>query len=119
MKIHKDHQRFRQIVRGKIREDLRKFLTRGELLGREGKHVISIPVRGIDIPHFRYGDNSDSGVGSGKAQPGDSADTDGEGVGPGGTQEGHHILEVEVTLHSQSKTCTPLVKSIEAKFASD
>jgi hypothetical protein len=26
---------------------------------------------------------------------------------------------VEVTLHSQSKTCTPLVKSIEAKFASD
>jgi DNA-binding beta-propeller fold protein YncE len=29
------------------------------------------------------------------------------------------LLEVEVTLHSQSKTCTPLVKSIEAKFASD
>jgi len=29
------------------------------------------------------------------------------------------LLEVEVTLYSQSKTCTPMVKSIEAKFASD
>ena len=98
MRIHKDHQRFRQIVRGKIRDDLRKFLTRGELLGREGKNAISIPIRGIDIPHFRYGDNSDSGVGSGDAKPGDSADTDGEGIGPGGTHEGHHILEVEISL---------------------
>ena len=29
------------------------------------------------------------------------------------------MLEVEVTLHSESKTCTPLVKSIEAKFESN
>jgi hypothetical protein len=36
-KIEKDHQRFRQIVKGKIRKDLRKFLTRGELLGKEGR----------------------------------------------------------------------------------
>ncbi len=96
--ITKDHQRFRQIVKGKIREDLRKFLTRGELIGREGKHAVSIPVRGIEMPRFRYGDNSDSGVGSGDASAGDQADVDGEGVGPGGTQEGNHILEVEVSL---------------------
>jgi len=98
MKIRTDHQRFRQIIRGKIREDLRKFLTRGELLGREGKKIISIPVRGIEIPHFRYGDNSDAGVGSGEGKPGDPVDGDGEGLGPGGTQEGHHITEVEVSL---------------------
>ena len=63
--IKNDHQRFRQIVKGKIREDLRKFLTRGELLGREGNKAISIPIRGIDTPHFRYGDNSSAGVGAG------------------------------------------------------
>ena len=98
MKIRKDHQRFRQIVKGKIREDLRKFLTRGELLGREGKQIISIPVRGIDIPHFRYGDNSDAGVGTGDGKAGDTVDGDGDGIGPGGTQEGHHIMEVEISL---------------------
>jgi len=96
--INKDHQRFRQIVKGKIREDLRKFLTRGELLGREGNKAISIPVRGIDTPHFRYGDNNNAGVGAGDGKPGDKADGEGEGIGPGGTDEGHHILEVEVSL---------------------
>jgi uncharacterized sporulation protein YeaH/YhbH (DUF444 family) len=98
LQIDKDHQRFRRIVKGKIREDLRKFLTRGELLGREGKKFISIPVRGIEIPNFRYGDNNDAGVGSGDGKPGDSVSGDGEGLGPGGSQEGQHILEVDVSL---------------------
>ncbi len=98
LRIDKDHQRFRNIVKGRIRKDLRKFLTRGELIGKEGKHLISIPVHGIEIPNFRYGDNSDAGVGQGEGQPGDKVDGDGEGIGPGGTEEGRHILEVEVTL---------------------
>jgi len=97
LRINKDHQRFRQIVKGKIRDDLRKFLTRGELLGKEGKHLISIPVRGIDLPHFRYGDNNDGGVGQGEGQPGQQVDGEGA-VGPGGTEPGSHILEVEVSL---------------------
>jgi len=98
LKIQKDHQRFRQIVKGRIREDLRKFLTRGELIGKEGKHLISIPVRGIDIPHFRYGDNNDAGVGMGEAKPGDALGERGERIGPGGTEPGQHLLEVDVSL---------------------
>ncbi|MFQ5806965.1 MAG: DUF444 family protein, partial [Phycisphaerae bacterium] len=77
---------------------LRKFLTRGELIGKEGKHLISIPIRGIDLPHFRYGDNHDAGVGQGDGKPGDQL---GEGDGrssTGGTEPGRHILEVDVTL---------------------
>ncbi len=98
LQIDKDHQRFRRIVKGKIRDDLRKFLTRGELLGREGKKYITIPVKGIEIPHFRYGDNSDGGVGKGDGKPGDPVNGDGEGMGPGGEQEGQHLMEVEVSL---------------------
>lgn len=97
-KIEKDHQRFRQIVKGKIRDDLRKFLTRGELIGKEGKNLISIPIRGIDLPHFRYGDNSDGGVGQGDGQPGQPVDGDDSGKGPGGHEPGRHMLEVEITL---------------------
>jgi uncharacterized sporulation protein YeaH/YhbH (DUF444 family) len=98
LQIDKDHQRFRRIVKGKIRDDLRKFLTRGELLGREGKKYITIPVKGVEIPHFRYGDNSDAGVGKGDGKPGDPVDGEGEGLGPGGEQEGQHLMEVEVSL---------------------
>jgi len=97
VKIDKDHQRFRQIVKGRIRDDLRKFLTRGELIGKEGKNIITIPVRGIDLPHFRYGDNNDGGVGIGEGQVGDGVDGDGE-AGPGGSNPGNHLMEVEVSL---------------------
>ncbi len=97
LQINNDHQRFRKIVKGRIRKDLRKFLTRGELLGKEGKKYISIPVSGIDTPIFRYGDNDSGGVGKGDGKPGDTVAGEG-GMGPGGTQEGHHILEVEVSL---------------------
>src|SRR5437868_8498088 len=93
LKIDKDHQRFRQIVKGRIREDLRKFLTKGELIGKEGKHLISIPVRGIDLPHFRYGDNS-QGIGAGDGKEGDAV---GKGR-QGGTDPGQHIMEVDLSL---------------------
>src|SRR3954463_11858297 len=99
LKSEKDHQRFRQIVKGRIREDLRKFLTKGELIGKEGKHLISIPVRGIDVPHFRYGDNS-GGVGAGDGKEGDvvGKGQPGQGKGQGGTESGAHIMEVDLTL---------------------
>lgn len=97
-KIEQDHQRFRQIVRGKIRKDLRKFLSRGELIGREGGKYVSIPVHDIDIPTFRYGDNS-GGVGMGEGQEGQGVGQPGQGKdGKGGEAEGKHILEVDVSL---------------------
>ncbi|MBI5862921.1 MAG: DUF444 family protein [Planctomycetes bacterium] len=96
-KIEKDHQRFRQIVKGKIRGDLRKFLTRGELIGKEGKNLISIPIRGVDLPHFRYADNHDAGVGQGDGEPGQQVGDD-QGAGMGGEQPGRHVMEVEVSL---------------------
>lgn len=91
-KIEQDHQRFRQIVRGRIRKDLRRFISRGDFLGREGDRVVSIPVHDIDIPTFRYGDNS-GGVGMGEGEEGQSA-----GKAQGGDKEGKHVLEVDVTL---------------------
>src|SRR5271156_1265406 len=99
LKIEKDHQRFRQIVKGRIRDDLRKFLTKGELIGREGKHLISIPVRGVELPHFRYGDNS-GGVGAGDGKEGDvvGKGQPGQGKGQGGNDPGQHLMEVDLTL---------------------
>ncbi len=98
LKIHQDHQRFRNIVKGKIRKDLRKFLHRGELIGKEGKKLVSIPVHDIDIPTFRYGDN-EGGVGAGDGEEGDpTGQQDGQGANEGGEEQGKHILEVDVTL---------------------
>ena len=89
--IDQDHQRFRQIVKGRIRGDLRKFISRGELIGKEGKHLISIPVPGIEIPTFRYGDNS-GGVGAGDGAEGQTIG------GSAGERPGQHLMEVDVSL---------------------
>ncbi|MEI8196456.1 MAG: DUF444 family protein, partial [Phycisphaerae bacterium] len=90
-------QRFRQINKGRIRDDLRKFITKGERIGKEGKKLISIPVPGIEIPHFRYGDNQ-TGIGSGEGQEGQAVGEPGDEKGPGGTELGRHIMEVDITL---------------------
>jgi uncharacterized protein len=100
LKIHQDHARFRQIVKGRVRKNLRKFISKGELFGREGGKTVSIPVPQIDIPRFRFGSRQQGGVGQGDGEPGDplSAADPEEGAGQAGDQEGQHVLEVEVTI---------------------
>jgi sporulation protein YhbH len=100
LKIHQDHARFRQIVKGRVRRNLKKFISKGELFGREGGKTVSIPVPQIDIPRLRYGDRQQGGVGQGEGEPGDplsQADPE-EGAGQAGDQEGQHVLEIEVTI---------------------
>ncbi|MFO0664332.1 MAG: DUF444 family protein [Polyangiaceae bacterium] len=103
LKIDQDHSRFRQIVKGKIRQNLRKYISSGELLGRQGKEVVSIPIPQIDIPHFKYGDKQGGGAGQGDGNVGDpmggEEEQEGEGEGKkAGKDGGEHSLEVDVTL---------------------
>ncbi|MCS6915166.1 MAG: DUF444 family protein [Myxococcales bacterium] len=99
-RIDQDHRRFREIVRGKIKQNLRKYIVQGEMLGKKGKDVVSIPLPQIDIPHFRFGGKQSGGVGQGPGEVGDSLGPGQEqpGAGKAGDREGQHILEVDVTL---------------------
>lgn len=100
--IKRDHARFRQIVKGKIKEDLKKYVTHGEMIGRKGKDTVTIPVPQIEIPRFRYGDKESGGAGQGEGNPGDPVGggdpQDGEGQGKAGKDSGEHTLEVDLTL---------------------
>ena len=101
LRIDQDHSRFRNIVRGRIRQNLRKYISKGELLGRQGKDIVSIPVPHIDIPKLRFGDKQQGGVAQGDGEPGDALSgdpQDGDGQGKAGDQAGDHALEVELTL---------------------
>src|SRR3954463_2731613 len=101
MKIDRDSSRFKQIVRGKIRENLRKYVTHGEMIGRKGKDLVSIPLPQLDVPHFRYGQNGRGGVGQGEADPAQpiaAGDDEGDGQGQAGSDPGQHVLEVDISL---------------------
>ncbi len=100
-RIERDRARFREIVRGRLRKDLRKYLSSSELIGRRGEETVSIPVTQIELPRFRFGSNEKQGVGQGPGEKGDEVEGqegEGEGAGGAGDQPGQHILEVDVEL---------------------
>ncbi|MBN2490032.1 MAG: DUF444 family protein [Planctomycetes bacterium] len=98
-RIDMDHARFRQIVRGRIKKDLKRYITQGELIGRRGRDAVRIPLPQIHLPRFRFGTNEPGGVGQGEGADGTPVAADpGAGAGRAGELEGEHVLEVEVTL---------------------
>ncbi|MEZ6188484.1 MAG: DUF444 family protein [Planctomycetota bacterium] len=102
-KIGRDHSRFKQIVRGKIKKELRRYITRGELVGRKGKKTVSIPLPQIQMPRFRYGSQQQGGVGQGEGELGQPLNQPGQkqpgaGQGEAGEDEGQHVLEVDVDI---------------------
>jgi uncharacterized protein len=100
-KIKKDHRRFKQIVRGKIKRNLRKYMSQGEITGKQGKDLVKVPIPTIDIPRFRFSDQQRGGASQGDGEPGDAlSDGDVQPGGPGeaGNQGGEHELEVDITL---------------------
>nr|WP_246539515.1 DUF444 family protein [Telmatocola sphagniphila] len=99
-KIERDFQRFRKIVRGKIKSDLSKYISRGEMIGRKGKELVSIPIPAIEIPQFKYGKRNSGGVGSGEGDVGAPLGPGGDenGIPQAGDEPGGHILEVDLSL---------------------
>ena len=65
LNIDRDLGRFKDIVSGRVRKDLRKYMSSGELVGKQGKKTVSIPLHQIGIPRLRYGKN-EGGVGQGE-----------------------------------------------------
>jgi len=98
-RIERDRARFKKLVRGAIRSGIRKYISHGELIGRKGKDLVSIPLPQLEIPNFRFGEHR-QGVGQGDGAVGDpvAVDPDGNGNGKAGSDPGEHILEVELTV---------------------
>ena len=91
LKIDQDHSRFRAIVRGKIRQNLRKYISQGELVGRKGKDLVSIPIPQIDIPRFRSATGNGAGPARATEMPGDPVGAGQDGDEPGEREEGRTV----------------------------
>jgi len=99
MSVQEDRNRFREIIKGKVKEDLRKYVSQGELIGKRENDFVKIPLPQIDIPTFRYGPKQKGGVGQGQGQPGDGVGEPGEGgQGQAGENPGEHMLEAELSV---------------------
>src|SRR5256885_16311039 len=91
-RIERDYQRFRKLVRGMVKSNLSKYISRGEMIGKKGNDLVSIPLPQIEIPQFRFGNKGGGGVGQGDGQgrqplgPGQKP-----GTGAGDSPAGHTL----------------------------
>lgn len=102
LKIHNDHSRFNDVLRGKIKTHLKDFIKLGEFIAHKGREKISIPISQIDLPHFRFLDKSQGGLGQGVGKEGDplndrKPDTFGNNKSAS-SDEAAHELELEISL---------------------
>ena len=102
-KIERDHQRFRKLVRGKVKSNLSKYISRGEMIGKKGKDLVSIPLPQIEIPQFRFGNKGSGGVGQGDGQVGQPLGGQPQPGKGAGDSPGGHILEVELTMEEMAQ----------------
>ena len=84
--MDRDLQRFRDIVKGQVKDNLKKYISSEELIGRKGKDLVSIPLPQINLPKFKFSNNGSTGVGQG------------EGGDKAGDEAKEHQLEVDVSI---------------------
>src|SRR3990167_3927535 len=100
--IARDSERFKRIVKGHVgkKENLKKYISRDEIIAKKGNETIRIPVPVINIPRFRYGKNI-GGVAQGDGDIGDiispgSSDSSGS-EGSDGPDSGD-LMDVELSM---------------------
>jgi uncharacterized sporulation protein YeaH/YhbH (DUF444 family) len=100
MGIKEDKARFMDIVKGKIKQNLSKYISHGEIVGKKEDEFVKIPIPQIDIPNFRFGSkNDEQGVGQGDGtEDGSGQPSPGPGTGQAGDKPGEHIYETEISV---------------------
>jgi hypothetical protein len=110
-RIGEDHSDFLDVIGGKKRKQLKKFISRGSIVRKRGKNgKISIAIPRIDTPRIVFGDN-DEGVGRGPGKPGDVVGRDpqpgkGKGKGNASNDPGEGItinVDLEEVLNEMEK----------------
>lgn len=98
---HKDARRHREKQRDAIIDKLPEIIANESIITRRENKIIKIPIKSIDLPHFRRksGDESE-GIGQGGGQPGDIIGSrPGHGQpGEPGQEPGEDYIETEVKI---------------------
>lgn len=82
----KDETRHREKVKEAIRGDLPGIIAQENIITSDGKKIVKVPIKSLELPRFRYGgNNGNGGVGQGEGGTGE-----GQSIGPGkGKQAGN------------------------------
>lgn len=115
-RIAEDHKKFRDVVSGNSRRELKRLIKSGQIVRQRpkgGKVTISIPQ--IDIPHFVHGDNGE-GIGRGTGKEGDTIGRDPQpGKGNKAGDQGGEGIQIQVDMEDVLKFMEDELKLPEMK----
>lgn len=99
LRIETDLARFRKIIRGRVRKDLKHYITHSDLIGKPGRDSVRLPISKIRIPHFCFDPLKQGGIGQGDGNFGQPDEKEKiRQSQPGGNAPGNHQLEAEFSL---------------------
>lgn len=99
----RDQERHNEKVKEAIRGNLGDLVSDGSIITADplSKKTIKIPMRSLELPHIKYGDEKDGGMGTGdgngSGKPGDTVDGNGQGQ-EAGDKPGEEYYETEMTV---------------------
>lgn len=113
-----DDARHKEKVKEAIAENLQDLVTQNDIITSDGKKTVRVPIRGLDLPKFRFDPHSEkhTGQGEGDSQVGDVIGVDpGQSQSPGrgkkaGDRPGIDYYEVDIEI---DKIATTLFEHFE------
>ena len=100
-----DQARHNDKVKDAIRGNLDQIVGEEAIITSDGKKVVKVPIRSLDLPHFRFdrGRKNHVGQGDGDSKIGDVLGQEASGRGPGrgkqaGDQPGVDYYEADITV---------------------
>ena len=101
MSILKDHKRFLDVVKGRVKENLKKYISHDQFIARSEKDYVKISIPVIEIPRLKYGfpqQQGQYGSGKGGAQPSSSQHQGEGGRGQAGAGDGVHLMDADISF---------------------
>lgn len=102
-----DERRHRAKVKEAIKDNLAEIVAEEAIITSDGKRIIKVPIRGLELPRFRYDPNKEKGVGADEGKnvgdvighvPDQSKGGKGKGRGGAGNEPGIDYYEAEITV---------------------
>lgn len=99
-----DQARHREKVKQAIKDNLAEIVSEESIITSDGKSIVKVPIRGLELPRFRYDQDKEKGVGAGGGREvgdkiGEIGGQKGKGQGKGaGNEPGIDYYEAEITV---------------------
>ena len=95
MGIDSDLDRFKNIIKNKVKNNFSKYISSDHIIGQQGGEIVKIPIDRLDLPRFTYA--SPGGASSGEGEPGDPLSSTPGKSGEAGNEKGEHSYSAEFT----------------------